>query len=237
MTKLLLILASLLALSGPLQGEPIEFAGMAIPGLLEADGSGAYYKVFKAVAADSGLEVNLTVMPVARAIHEYNIGNYLGLFPGTLSITTLPTLASIPFNQVKLLIFSSHNSQTIGSLSDLKGLRVGRVRGVKYPNTVNESPGIVTFVKDEQQNIKMLMAGRIGAFFGLVPDVYLALESLKLTYPLAVNKSKSYMGVDDTFMLTDTPLHNEYIKKINRVIKNMKASGKLKKMLGKAYVE
>ncbi len=227
----------MLALSGPLQGEPIEFAGMAIPGLMEADGSGAYYQVFKAVAADSGLEVTLNVMPVARAIHEYNVGNYLGLFPGTTAVTTVPTLASTPFNQVKLLIFSAAKNQPIESLSDLKGKRVGRVRGVKYPNTVNDSPGIITFVKDEEQNIKMLMAGRISAFFGLVPDVYLAFEKLKLTYPLAVNKSKSYMRVNDTFMFTNTPLHNEYLKKINRAIQKMKASGELKKMLGKAYVE
>jgi len=212
-------------------------AAMALPGLLEADGSGAYNRVFDAVVADSKLDIALQVMPLARAIHEYNAGNFDGLFPGNIEVTNISTLHTKAFNRNKLLVFSRLGKKSIKSLSELNGKRVGIVRGVIYIDKYKNHAINFHLVKDEVQNIKMLLKGRNAAFMGLVPDTYIALQKLKLKGKLTVDKSIAYDESVDTFMFKKSAKHKRVIEKLNTSIKKLIKNGAIQQILGDAYVE
>ena len=237
MNKILWLLWVCLCLSWPSQAEPIHIVGVELPGLLDRDGGGPYNKLFTAIVQDSQLALILDVKPLARAFHEYNGGQYRGLFPATTSIVEIDTLESLPFNRVQALVFTRPGTPAVASLAELNGLVVGKVRGFTYPKAINEAAVQAVLVKNEEQNIKMLMAHRLDAFFGLVPDVYLSLEKLGGGVQLSVDKSIDYMNIHDSFLLLPSVENERMMIKLNNSIKKLSLNGTIKKILGSALVE
>ncbi|MBL4906503.1 MAG: transporter substrate-binding domain-containing protein, partial [Sneathiella sp.] len=189
MHKILSLFCILILTSSPLQADQLKIAGTEIPGLLDVDGKGPYNILFDAIAADSGLDIKLYPMPLARSVYAYNSGNYDGFFPATISLVQIKSLETIPFNRVKALIFTAPGTLPIRSIEEIKGLSVGILRSFTYPDIIKKASFNALLVKNEEQSIKMLLRGRLDAFFGLVPDVYLALQKLEGNIELSVDKS------------------------------------------------
>jgi len=238
---LLFLIFILISFASAAHSKELRIVGVELPGLFDKNESGPYKKLFKSIVDEAGIEVTLHIRSLARAFKEYDEGLYDGIYPATTDIVKIPSIESKPVNRVKVFLYSAPGTPPIQSIAQLKGLKVGRVRGMDYPKAIMMAPVKVALTGNEGQSIRMLLKGRTKAFFGTVPDVYLAIDEMERTMEgkvkLSVDKSIFYMNNKDAFVLMDNKENSGIMGKINKSIKALSAKGKIKEILGIAYVD
>jgi ABC-type amino acid transport substrate-binding protein len=232
-----LLFCALLLITTPVLADPLLVVGPVIPGLLDSDGKGAYNKLFDAISAKSGVEMQIDLYPYTRTVSYYENGKYDVFFPATTVDVTRDSVETTEFNRLKMFIFTAAGTSPITSASKLKGLHVGLQRGIDFPEVITNIPMNVTELNNEVQGIKMLALGRIDAMVGLVPDVYLALQKLGGNIKLSVDTTKHYSDNAESFVFANKPEYAPIVDKLNQAIKSLRESGKIKQILGSAYVE
>ncbi len=219
----------------------VEVVAPMLPSLLDGNAYSPYNLLLDAISIDSKIDFQLTVLPPMRAIQDFNQGKYDMYYAGDISLAKIPSLESLPFNKLKILLFSAPETTPLRSLNEIRNLRVSRVRGIRYPMSIENLLTRSTIITNsENQNIRMLLSGRVDAFFGLVPDVYLSAQELRLHSTLSFDSSISYLQLNDGFLVAQNKgkkRNNQLLKRINLSIGRLKASGEIERILGIAYVE
>ncbi|MCG8573155.1 MAG: transporter substrate-binding domain-containing protein [Spirochaetes bacterium] len=146
-----------------------------------ADGSGAYFDIIKAVFENEDYTIKYKIYPYKRAlsfVEDKNADIVVGLYEGESELVIYP---KIPFaaDPVSVLMKKNQSAKYTGEKS-LKSKKIGYMNGygfdeyLKVPIKVNE-------VTSRESGIEMLNAGRIDYFLGNPYDIETALKNLSLS--------------------------------------------------------
>lgn len=234
---LLLIFTWLWAL--PCWGD-INILSIEIPGLHQRDGKGSYDKIIHELEYTDE-PIQLIILPPARAMAQfkncknccltptnknpdfYNFNDFNGALVETL-----------PMNTAKIYVFYPRLSQAIsGGIDAIKGKRVGIRRGLPYGKRFDNANLNLDIADSLKQNFAKLERKRVDVVVAYVPDAYIFFDEIDtrsfphaIDFPLAIHNDA----------LVCKGVSNDFIQAFNFHIKHYQASGKLKKILGKAYI-
>lgn len=218
----------------------VSIAAQQIPGVYTTEGNGAYDQVYAAIEKEvGGLPGKLQVVPAGRAIALYSNKQVECQTPANSDAdfypVAFPTVQSKPFNLAKIYIFSKPGEAPVTTLAALAGKRVAVRQGFNY-GKVFESAGLnVEKGPSIEANVKKLLDGRVDVLVDFVPDAWDAFAGLKMA-PLPYDAAKPVAVHQDAVVCRDTPETRVLIEKINAGIQGLKGKGKLKELLGEAYI-
>lgn len=228
----------LVVLSLPAQAE-ITINAQQIPGVYMTDGSGIYNKIYDEVKKQVPDLPNLDIVNPGRAIGSYVRGQVSCLTPANSNSNfydvPFKTIESMPFNLAKIYAFTAPGKPTVSSIADLKGKKIAVRQGFSYGRDL-ETAGL-QFDKGQsiEANVRKLLDGRVDVVVDFVPDAWEAFDALKMA-PLPHVADKPLAVHVDAIVCKDTPETQALISKISDVLLQLKASGKLKEILGSGYI-
>ncbi|MEH6346091.1 MAG: hypothetical protein V7785_13455 [Bermanella sp.] len=215
----------------------INILSIAIPGLHQSNEQGAYDKIINQLEY-SEETFQLTVVPPARAKAQFLLCKNCCISPTNMNPNFYdykPAMVeTLPMNIAKIYVFSARNTQAIsGGVNAIRNKRVGVRRGLPYGKRFAEAGLNLDIADSLKQNFGKLERNRVDVVVAYIPDAYIFFDEIDtrsyphaIDYPLAIhNDSLVCRGVS-----------NDFIQAFNYHIKHYHASGKLKRILGKAYV-
>lgn len=185
--------------------------------------------------ADIPLELNF--LPFKRAYTATKKGRIDGLFN---FYKTEERLAFFDYTEPVIknpLVFFVRKDSKIKfrKLDDLKGLKVGVMRGYTYGTDFDRNPLFIREATDSHEsNFKKLMSGRINAYpCDKLVGIHVAMKNnlmsgLKIL-PTTLSNMDGYIGFTKG-------KHQDIIRRINRVILEMKQNGEIEKIINQ-YIE
>lgn len=163
--QLLIVFCVLQALSAVSAARPLVFGTFPIPLMVESEQQGIFIDLTRALAAEAGLDIHITVFPAKRALSEFEQGNLDGLFPA-LSVT-MPVAyeRSLSIYSKDDFAFTLKGQPVLSTPEQLQHKRVGITAGYPYSPLLTGQPGIQFMsANTDIQNVQMLLAGRIDVF-------------------------------------------------------------------------
>ena len=157
------------------------------------------------------------------------------LIPGNINQVEHPEqhVASIAFNYARAYVFTKKNRPTIHSLAALDGKILATRRGYHYGDK-NFGANIKNVkVNTIKQSILMLEKERIDAFVAYSPDI---LGAVKDFNSISFHHDKNFIihQQSEQILCQKTQQNKQFIKELNIVITELKASGELDLILKKA---
>jgi ABC-type molybdate transport system substrate-binding protein len=160
----------------------IRLISVAIPGLVNVDGSGAYLK--QLFSALNNSEFALEIMPAKRATRDFSIATKLTCFfpfdlnsAKKLNVKTDNKLFSVTMNTSFAKLLSQRGTSPLVMTSDLNGKIVGSLLGFPIDDdVVNNAESIVTPTSITAL-LTMLKLGRIDYAYVYYPDVSMKVNS------------------------------------------------------------
>lgn len=187
--------------------------------------------ILRAIYQELGLNINITSYSGNRAQFEANSGQKAGEIMRIWSygaenknLIRVPT----PYYSFITSAFTLKNSAIkINKASDLVGYKIARVRGVKHTNNITKNLSGVSDSPSTKVIFKLLQQGHVDIALTSHTDGIQALKQLRLaneivvSEPLAKLKLYHYIHQD----------HKPLVKKVDKVIKQLKNSGKLAQII------
>jgi ABC-type amino acid transport substrate-binding protein len=229
MKKLLVMISILIFSAGFSFAEEYHF--VSIQKLIEQEvGRLIIPKIYEKL----NIQVTITPMPGKRAQHEATSGKKDGEImriwtygennPTTIRVPT-------PYYYLETMAFIKKDSGVVvNGKEDLKKYKIVKVRGVKHTDNIAAGLSNVDDKDTTVQMMKLLDSERTQVALTNTVDGNLVLKQLKLNSivpiekPLAVLDLYHYIHED----------HKDLVPKINAVIKEMKASGEMDKIIKEA---
>jgi len=191
----------------------------------EVNSSGIYFDIANTIVKEAGYESTHHISPYARIIHELKVGladvtimyRYQELEEYVTYIAPLPTLKNVVIG-VK--------GKQFESIQSLKGKRLAYLRGANFNEQIDNDNQIDKYyVKDFDQGINMLAAGRVDAVIGpLDPIISSAMAAGKndlFGKPLIVSERTPWLQMSNKSRYL--PLANKF----NRIFSSMVERGQL----------
>lgn len=233
----ILLITLLLVFAKPAFAEPIRLAYVDFPPYEYVENgraAGVLVTIVKEVFERAEVDLQLEFLPFKRAF-EYVVAKRLdGLFNLYKIDDRLPLFDySEPIIVNELVLFVKNSSDLkFESIDDLKGLKIGAMRGYTYGDKFDKND---LFIKELSSNheaiFKKLARGRIDAY----PCDKLV--GLYVTYRLGLKKELKVLPKPLEFMDGHIGFakgqHNQLILKINKVITDMKKNGEIDEMIKK----
>ncbi|MCG8617115.1 MAG: transporter substrate-binding domain-containing protein [Desulfobacterales bacterium] len=180
------------------------------------------------------IKVTITPMPGKRAQHAATSGKKDGEImriwtygennPTTIRVPT-------PYYYLETMAFIKKDSGiNIGSKDDLKNYKLVKVRGVKHTNNITKGLSNVDDKDNTAQMMKLVDSGRSQVALTNTVDGNLVLKQLNLTSIKPIDKP---LAVLDLYHYIHES-HKDLVPKVDAVIKEMKASGELAKVIKEA---
>lgn len=171
---------------------------------------------------------NLTYLPPARS--DMLLANKLidCIIPGNINQVEKPEehVSTIAFNYARAHVFTKKNRPKIHSQAALDGKVLATRRGYHYGDKVFGANVINVKVNTIKQSVLMLEKERIDAFVAYSPDILVTLnefDSINFHY----DKSFIIHQQSEQIVCQKTQLNKQFIKELNQVITELKASGEL----------
>jgi polar amino acid transport system substrate-binding protein len=186
------------ALAQPLKA-PIKVVFPYIPLMAESSAQGIFIEMYEEIAARSGKEVLIEVLPVRRALKDFKSGKYdvLGAYPSLAEIPV--SLASVPFFLRENLIFyrpEKFRPGGVEKLEDLDGRRVG-LSAYHYPDYITERQELsFERVPDDEFLLRMIASKRLDAAI---------IERFSGFYV------RQLLGLEETISVADEPVTTENV--------------------------
>lgn len=228
------------AAGGQDPGETIEIIGATIAGRLDENPQSGYNLLFKRLLPSETHYFKFQQYPLRRAMRKFEQSKRVCLVPA--SITTITVLSHVggedlvesdPIDLVSSHFLTAPNTVPITSVQMLAGKRLAVRQGVALGHF--DDPALkIELIRPptEITAINMLLAGRVDAIYGWVPDIQILADRHKLPLPtfdpeLALFKStihvvcRKFGGMEDL------------MKIVNLRLKALKESKELQKILNK----
>ncbi len=197
----------------------VTVLGIEIDGLHQSNKGGDYDKNVVQVK-----EATLTVLPATRAFAEFARCSDCCISPANKNpvfyeFNTDAYVASKPQNLAKVYVFSPAGAPAVATLDALKGKRVGIRAGLPYGKRIDDTKD---FTKDPspsaEASIKKLQLGRVDYLLEWTPDMDIAFRKLNMT-PLPRVEAQPVEVHEDSVLCKASPRTQEFLEKLNRVIK------------------
>ncbi|MGF1742515.1 transporter substrate-binding domain-containing protein [Vibrio profundum] len=193
--------------------------------------TGIYYDIANEIAERANLDYVNALKPYVRTVHELKSGKTdvsIVLYNPVLLGKATPLA---PVFKIETLAIG-RKGVNIKSLNELKGKKVGVIRGSNFvkPELMQ---GIEIFsVKDNQQAMRMLHAGRLDAFIGVNIGVYYSMNKFgyarsEFGIPYVANSQSTFLYVSDKF--TD----KQSLKALKAAVEQMSQDGTIQKITEK----
>lgn len=148
--------------------------------LLDASGQpiGLIVDFQKMLAAESGLAMELQVVPYPRAVAMMVAGDadLLFSFPNAQLRGHAHQLGLIGHADVVVMGLAGSR---YGSAEELRGKRVGHIRGAEYDMSLQSDPAVARYeTVTYEQTVRMLLEGRYDAMLGVRPSFLYAMRRL-----------------------------------------------------------
>jgi len=235
MKKITTLIGCLLISSG---GFAIDIIAPRIEGLIEKGGKGVYQNLVEEASKRTGVEITEHIYPQKRALKLFFAKKHPCIYVYTdLAVTKLGrdrVIASFPLGSFKQYIFTAKGKPIITSIVALKGLRVGGVLGDTEQDwfTQFKSHDIqYGLVPNIQQNVDMLILGRIDAMVSFMPD------AAKWLSQLSYDASSPLFSAYDRLTCHINAQTKDFIRVMSSILKKMKQDGTTKKILGDLYLD
>ncbi len=214
----------------------VEILAPAIQDMVTESGDGKYQQVMKESAKRAGVTYQEIFYPIKRALavfeHEEKDCIYSYMDQAKEIAGPEKIITSYPITVFKLYMFTRKGTEPPTSPEQLVGKQVGGVMGHEgFYDRLKDLKIDYSMANDDNQNLKMLEMERVDVLLGFLPD--LAEASADMAY---APDAYLYTGYD-AINCRKNPETEIFIEKISRAIKEMKADGTLKSIMGSYYVE
>lgn len=192
--------------------------------------------VVKEAFKRNGVEVEFQFHQWTRTVGLAKAGEVDGYFPEYYAENIKEYAKfSVPFPGGPLVFFKlKNNNVSFSSLEDLKGLKIGVVKGYTNSKDFDEADFLLKDpAKDDLTNFKKLAAGRIDL---LVADKFVGLELLKDQLPDYVDEivfMEKSLEEKDLFVCISKKAVNgaAFLKAFNEGVEQMKGDGTIAKIM------
>tara|TARA_R110000868_G_scaffold411207_4_gene702284 strand:+ start:2974 stop:3909 length:936 start_codon:yes stop_codon:yes gene_type:complete len=177
MTLLLLLAAGLCSFADDdtKQGGTLYVVSEQWPGYSNADGSGLYFELIKAVFEPEGIAVNIRIHPILRGIASIHSGEHADVM---LADWGRPHLAKSPQYDLQRIIFPQYpifveyvealfqpgSTLSWAEIKADKSKRLAWIRGYNYDIHLDLTEHSLVMLNKGEQGFKMLLSGNIDSF-------------------------------------------------------------------------
>lgn len=228
----LLILLSISFLTVPAGAEaPLNLTVHAIPYFIESEERGTFVDLTREIAERLGIQIIIEIYPSIRAIDNFRKNKSLIYLPGNEpKLKGYDFYKSDPIFMKSVFIYSM--APTIYSnIGGLEGKRIGITMGYTYPPELARAENAeIQEGPNDEANLRKLQAGRIDAFLGEEHSANQAMSTLGFKNIL-YNKNKPLATEPIFYAFQKTPEGQKWRNKFNDLIKMMKKSGQLDKIV------
>ncbi len=195
----------------------------------EGSSSEALVPLIQAVYEELGIAVRFERLPPERALRDTNAGLYDGdIARASCTAELYPNLvlSHVPILTIELHAWTLTGSAlALASPSNLAGLRVGYVRGLKLAEVFCAREGIEGLeLNSFQSAVKMLKAGRIDVILSVCPSYCDELREAASPLPLVLGTSESFHVFHRS--------HEGLIAAFDDTLKRMKRDGRFELLTG-----
>ncbi|MEH6346041.1 MAG: transporter substrate-binding domain-containing protein [Bermanella sp.] len=172
--------------------------------------SGIYYEAANMLVKEAGYNASNIITPYARIKS--------GLKTGQSDMTIMfkyPELEEFvtyvaPFPSLKIVVLGLHSS-VFTSLKDLKGIRLGYLRGASFSDAIDRDPDVIIHrTTDFLQGVKMLLAGHVEAIIGPMDPILSTAAKIGMSeevfgVPLIIDERTPWIQVSNKSLLVLSP--------------------------------
>lgn len=231
MLNALLFLSLYLWTSPVLAQTRLQIIIQPIPFFADSESSGTFIELSKEIARQLKIDIDIQSYPALRAIDYFNKNQNVVLLPGSQwKLEGHEYYESEPIYTKKVFIYS-RSPQNFTSIQNLANKRVGITLGYSYPPELRQVPGIeIQVAPTDESNLKKLRANRIDVFLGEEYSAKFTMEKLNLK-DIHFNKNQPLSAQPIFYAFQKTPQGLVWRQKFDTVIKSLKKSGQLDKIV------
>jgi ABC-type amino acid transport substrate-binding protein len=203
-TKRLIATSALLCLgfiAQPVKAGTTHVVSMVLgDGVQQADNSGFYGELMDEILRHADAPSNFSVFPFKRALKVYFTGDadciwaLDAAFLRKFDTSDTDMIESARVLNTRQFLFGMPGTPKISGLSDVAGKTIGVLRGSNIKTLLMDSGANIVNLSSQEAKIDMMLAGRIDAIGGWIPDIYITMKQLGLDpsliepmFPLAVS--------------------------------------------------
>lgn len=234
----ILTLLGLLLTAAPVFSADVQFHKLFRPGRVEPDGSGDYDRLLEKIFEEVSMPLVAAAVPIKRARRDLLTRTGTCITPFSLEMFVLhnvePTardfISSVPIDLISTHILTRPGDTIIRSKEDLAGKRVAVWWGIPVVNYFAGTGVEIVNVTSEDKAAQLLMAGRVEAAWGWLPDSPIQYERLGFDQP-SFDPDFSFVTTTAGIVCNKTPETIKLVKELDIVINAMRLDGRLKKLL------
>lgn len=220
-------------------GETIEIIAAHLEGRLDAYPSSGYNRLLAKVLPTQSHYLKYQRYPLSRAIRKFDETKRVCLFPTSLSaieaITSIKATELIEGNAIDIVsshFFSESDQQIFSTIKSLEGTDIAVQQGIAETAIFNlEADFNMVKTPDDLSALKILLAGRVDAMYGWLPDTLLIAERHNLPLPIFDADFVSFQTTTH-FVCKNFGGAQNLIKVLNMRLDALKQTGELQKILG-----
>ncbi|MCW9033198.1 MAG: transporter substrate-binding domain-containing protein [Rhodospirillales bacterium] len=231
---LALLFSMSLSISAAL-AETVSILGKSIPQLMTAQPDSMFHSIIVEVAKRADFKIKVEILPGKRALFMFNAGQGDVLVPVQLELMKpgpfkIPVIGSEPVMEQNRYIYSRKGKRPFRNLSELKGKRLGLVRGYKYGKHIDKNPDLKVFmVKDVGRLMQMLERDRLDAFIAFPNAIYRFSKILDVEKP-TYDRLNPVAANNISFAFRDDPRGRRLRNLFSNTILEMKKDGTLERL-------
>ncbi len=235
---LALLISSALSISAQSEeNEPILVIAGHIESRLDDNPNSGYKRLLNQILPE---EAEYRIYPLHRTVRDFQKDAVSCIFPTSIDILHLLTsfpvdhmIESIPIDRVSSHLFTAPNAKVISSTIELAGKSIIVRQGVveEHINFPGVNKKVVKTV-DNQSALRMLLAGRVDALYGWIPDVLDIADEHSLTLP-NFDPNLTIYATDIHLTCKKNNVTRALLDQVDIRIQKLKDSGGLREILGK----
>jgi len=206
-----------------------------IPRYYQNDGSGDYQQLMREILKRSGQSARLVNFPLSRATVKFDKNKHacypvsLELAVDVLRYKLIATGEAI--NRFKIVIATLRGTAMITSFKQIRGRRIAALPTADLAAYGYSASSLtVRYVNSHDEGLELLKAGKVEAILGSVGDLIAYRD--RLNY----EDADPIYAVDERIVCHPGAASEAFLKKIDPVIRSIKADGSLKAILGEYYL-
>lgn len=228
-----------LALLSPfaISAETLTIATFPIPLMVVSKNEGVFIELTKALAQEANVELKIVLLTPQRAFQELDANKVDGVFPALKSIMPEDYELSDSVYVKRDYTFTIKGKAPLETIADLSGKRVAITSGYPYSERLMADKSIQFVVTSrDEQNVKMLLAGRVDAFVVEEKSGLKAFLNNGLEGEISYNSAKPLSEQDVFFAFQKNIRGNNFANKINAALKVLRDNGTFTRIMDKAKI-